>query len=50
MRGREFDDVGLLAAIASALALTADTMPWSGLQEGRGRGFGGDPHGRWMVL
>ena len=30
--------------------LTADAVPWAGLQEGRGRGFGGDPHGRWMML
>ena len=33
-------DVGLMAAIASTLALTADVVPWSGLQEGRGMGFG----------
>ena len=31
-------------------ALTADAVLWSGLREGRGRVFGGDPHGRWMVL
>ena len=43
-------DVGLLAAIASTSVLTADAVPWSDLREGRGRGFGGDPHGRWMVL
>ena len=30
--------------------LTADAVPWAGLQEVRGRGFGGDPHGRWMML
>ena len=30
--------------------LTVDTVPWSVLQEGRGRGFGGDPHSRWMML
>ena len=44
------DDVGLLAVIAPTSALTADAVPWSGLREGRGRGFGGDPHGRRMVL
>ena len=41
-------DIGLLAAIASTSVLTADSVPWSGIQEGRG--FRGDPHGRWMVL
>ena len=30
--------------------LTADAVPWSGLREGRGRGFGGHSHGRRMVL
>ena len=25
-------------------------MPWSALQEGRGQGFGDDPHFRWIVL
>ena len=40
----------MLAAIVSTLALTADAVPWSGLREGRGREFGGDPCGRWMVL
>ena len=25
-------------------------MLWSGLREGRGRGFGGYPRGSWMVL
>ena len=44
------DDVGLLAANASTSALTADAVPWSGLREGRGRGFGGDPCGRSMVM
>ena len=39
-----------MTKIASTLALTADTVQWSGLREGRGQGFGGDPHGRWMVL
>ena len=39
-------DVGLLAAIASTSALMTDAVPWSGLWEGRGQGFGGDPHGR----
>ena len=34
------DDVGLLEAIASTSALTADAVPWSGLWDGRGRGFG----------
>ena len=48
--GREFDDVGLLAAIASVSLLTADAVPWSGIQKGRGWGFGSDPQGRWMVL
>ena len=46
----DFDDVGLLAAIASTSALTADAVPWSSLREGRGQGYGGDPRGRWMVL
>ena len=40
----------LLAAISSTLALTADAVQWSGLREGRERGFRGDPRGRWMVL
>ena len=44
------DDIGLLTAIASTLALKADDVPCSGLREGKGWGFGGDPHGRWMVL
>ena len=43
-------DVGLMAAIASVSVLTADNVPWSDLREGRGWGFGGDPHIRWMVL
>ena len=42
----DFDDLGLLAEIASMLALMADAVPWSGLREGRGRGFGGDTPGR----
>ena len=45
-----FDDVGLLAAIASTSALTADAVPWLGIWGGRGCGFGGDPCGRGMVL
>ena len=45
-----FAGVGLLAAIAPTLALTADDVPLSGLREGRGRGFGDEPRGRWMVL
>ena len=43
-------DIGLLEKITSTSTLAADSMPWSGLQEGRGRGIRGDPHGRWMVL
>ena len=43
-------DIGLLAAIASTLALTDDAVLWSGLREVRGHGFGGDPHSRWVVL
>ena len=43
-------DVGLLAAISSTSALTADDVPWSGLHDGRGSGLGDDPHGRWMVI
>ena len=46
----DFDDVGMLAVIASTSALTADAVPWSGLWEGKGRGFGDDPRGRWMVM
>ena len=51
-RGRcgGFDDVELLSDIASTSALTSDAVLWSGPQQGRGKGFGGDPHGRWMVL
>ena len=36
--------------IVSSSALTADAVTWSGLWEGMGRGFGGYPHGRWMML
>ena len=43
-------DIGLMASIASTFALTADAVPWSGLRGGRGKGFGGDPHIRWIVL
>ena len=43
-------DVGRLVAIASTSALKADAVPWSGLQEGRGQGFGGGTHGSWMVM
>ena len=43
-------DVGLLAAIESTSALTVDAVTWSGIREVREQGFGGDPHGRWMVL
>ena len=43
-------DVGPLAAIVSTLALMDDDVLWSGLQEGKGRGFQGDSHGRWLVL
>ena len=43
-------DVGLLAAIATTSVLTTDAVPWSGLREEMGKGFGGDPHGRWMLL
>ena len=42
--------VGLLEAITATSALTDDAVLWSSLWEGRGQGFGGDPHGRWMVL
>ena len=43
-------DIGLLAEIASTPSLTADAVTCSSLQEERGRGFGGDTHGGWMVL
>ena len=43
-------EIGLLAAIASTLALTSDAVSWSGLREVRGELFGGDPHGGWVVL
>ena len=43
-------DIVLMADIASTLALTADAMQWSGIREGRGWGFGGYSHVRWMVL
>ena len=46
----DFDDVGMLASITSMLALTDDSVTWSGLEEVRGWGFGGDPCGRWMLL
>ena len=46
----EFDDVGLLVAIAYTSVLTPDAVLWAGIREGRGRGFGGDQRGRWMVL
>ena len=29
----DFDDVGLLEAIVSTLALTSDNVPWSGLPD-----------------
>ena len=48
--GGDFDDLGLLAAIASPSVLTDDNLLCSGLREGRGRGFGGDPCGRSMVM
>ena len=47
---RDFDDVDIMAAIYSTLALTADIVPGSGLWEERGRWFEGDPLGRWMML
>ena len=43
-------DIGLLASILSTLALRADSLTWSALQERRGRGFGGGPHDSRMVL
>ena len=46
----DFDDAGLIVSIASTLALTADDVLWSGLREGRVRGFGGDTCSRCMVL
>ena len=46
----DFDDVGMLASITSMLALTDDSVTWSGLEEVRGWGFGGDPCGRSMVM
>ena len=46
----DFDDIGLLANIASTVALTAGAVAWSGLREGRGRGFGENPCDRCMVL
>ena len=45
-----FDDVGMLAAITSTSEITADAVPWSGLQEGRERGLGGDPRSWCMVM
>ena len=44
--GEDFGDVGIMTAIESTLELTDDAVPWSGLREGRGRGFRGDPRGR----
>ena len=46
----EFDKLGLMAAIESTFSLTADSVTWLGLREGRGRVFGGDPQKSWMVL
>ena len=46
----EFDDIGMLEAIASTLELMANAVLWSGLREGRRQGFGVDLCGKSMVL
>ena len=48
--GGDFDYIGLLVDIASTSELMANALTWSGLWEGRVRGFRGDPRRRWMML
>ena len=43
-------DIGLLVSILSTSALTVDAVLCSGIWKGRGWGFRGGTHNRWMLL